>query len=59
MADKKKGVQSKGDCFFISGSKVQEGVGQYIVVAIGPRSFNGRILMGTRSIYWSEPKSLI
>ncbi|KAG8942038.1 hypothetical protein FRC04_003886 [Tulasnella sp. 424] len=48
IADKKKGIQSKGDCFFISGSKVQEGVGQYIVVAIGPRSFNGRILMDLR-----------
>ncbi|KAG8971302.1 hypothetical protein FRB90_010532, partial [Tulasnella sp. 427] len=48
IAEKQKGAQSKGDCFFISGSKVLEGVGSYLVVAIGPRSFNGRILMDLR-----------
>ncbi|KAG8934505.1 hypothetical protein FRC01_002237 [Tulasnella sp. 417] len=48
IANKQKGIQSKGDCFFISGSKILEGVGQYVVVAIGPRSFNGRILMELR-----------
>jgi hypothetical protein len=34
------------DCFIISGSKVLEGVGSYVVVAVGQKSFNGRILMG-------------
>jgi Ca2+-transporting ATPase len=32
----------------ISGIKVQviEGVGKYVVVAVGTKSFNGRIMMG-------------
>lgn len=34
------------DCFVISGSKVLEGVGKYVVVAVGTKSFNGRIMMG-------------
>ncbi len=34
------------DCFMISGSKVIEGVGKYVVVAVGTKSFNGRIMMG-------------
>jgi len=34
------------DCFIISGSKVLEGVGKYVVVAVGNKSFNGRIMMG-------------
>ncbi len=34
------------DCFMISGSKVSEGVGKYVVVAVGTKSFNGRIMMG-------------
>ncbi|KLO10815.1 calcium-translocating P-type ATPase [Schizopora paradoxa] len=33
------------DCFIVSGSKVLEGVGSYVVIAVGPRSFNGRILL--------------
>jgi Ca2+-transporting ATPase len=33
------------DCFVVSGSKVQEGVGSYVVVAVGETSFNGRIMM--------------
>jgi Ca2+-transporting ATPase len=37
----------KKDCFLLSGSKVQEGVGTYVVIAVGERSFNGRILMGS------------
>lgn len=36
------------DCFVISGSKVLEGVGQYVIVAVGTKSFNGRIMMGER-----------
>ena len=35
------------DCFLISGSKVLEGVGSYVVVAVGQRSFHGRIMSGT------------
>ncbi|KAJ7284885.1 calcium-transporting ATPase [Mycena rebaudengoi] len=36
------------DCFIISGSKVLEGVGKYVVVAVGTKSFNGRIMMALR-----------
>ncbi|KAI0027587.1 hypothetical protein K488DRAFT_61078, partial [Vararia minispora EC-137] len=32
------------DCFLVSGSRILEGVGLYVVVAVGQRSFNGRIL---------------
>ena len=35
------------DCFIVTGSKVLEGVGCYIVVAVGTKSFNGWIMMGT------------
>lgn len=34
------------DCFVVSGSKVTEGIGSYLVIAVGPKSFNGRITMG-------------
>jgi Ca2+-transporting ATPase len=34
------------DCFVISGSRVLEGVGSYVVISVGTRSFNGRIMMG-------------
>lgn len=37
---------SHTDCFIVSGSKVLEGVGRYVVVAVGTKSFNGRIMMG-------------
>jgi len=37
------------DCFMVSGSKVLEGVGRYVVIAVGTKSFNGRIMMGS---YW-------
>ncbi|KAJ7608116.1 E1-E2 ATPase-domain-containing protein [Mycena polygramma] len=36
------------DCFVISGSKVLEGVSKYVVVAVGTKSFNGRIMMALR-----------
>ncbi|KAF7312342.1 Calcium-transporting ATPase [Mycena indigotica] len=36
------------DCFIVSGSKVLEGVGKYVVVAVGTKSFNGRIMMALR-----------
>ena len=35
------------DCFIVSGSKVLEGVGLYVVVAVGTMSFNGRIMKGS------------
>jgi P-type Ca2+ transporter type 2C len=35
------------DCFVISGSKVVEGVGSYVVISVGTKSFNGRIMMGS------------
>ena len=40
------GDHRHADCFVISGSKVLEGYGSYVVIAVGTRSFNGRILMG-------------
>ncbi|OBZ72072.1 Calcium-transporting ATPase 2 [Grifola frondosa] len=36
------------DCFIISGSKVLEGYGSYVVIAVGTKSFNGRIMMALR-----------
>lgn len=42
-------VSAHTDCFILSGSKVLEGVGRYVVVAVGTKSFNGRIMMGTSS----------
>lgn len=38
------------DCFIVSGAKVLEGVGKYVVVAVGQKSFNGRIMMGAAII---------
>jgi Ca2+-transporting ATPase len=35
------------DCFVVSGSKVVEGVGSYLVISVGQKSFNGRIMMGS------------
>lgn len=40
------GKSAKRDCFMVSGSKVLEGVGEYVVISVGKNSFNGRILMG-------------
>lgn len=37
---------SHTDCFVVSGSKIMEGVGSYVVIAVGKRSFSGRITMG-------------
>ena len=39
------------DCFVISGSKVVEGVGSYVVIAVGTMSFNGRIMMGSSLVF--------
>ena len=35
------------DCFLVSGAKVLEGYGKYVVIAVGEKSFNGRIMMGS------------
>ena len=43
------------DCFIISGSKVLEGVGSYVVIAVGTKSFNGRIMMGAFSFSLLRP----
>ena len=32
--------------FMVSGAKVLEGCGKYVVIAVGQKSFNGRIMMG-------------
>ena len=37
------------DCFLLSGSRVLEGVGEYVVVAVGPNSFNGKLMLSLRS----------
>ena len=47
LAMRTKGKESgHTDCFMISGSKVLEGYGRYVVIAVGTKSFNGRIMMG-------------
>ena len=43
-----KGRGSHTDCFILSGSKVVEGVGSYVVIAVGEKSFHGRNMMGKR-----------
>ena len=35
------------DCFIISGSRVLDGVGSYVVTSVETESFNGRIMMGS------------
>jgi P-type Ca2+ transporter type 2C len=39
------------DCFLVSGSKVLEGVGSYVIISVGTRSFNGRIMMGLSLVF--------
>ncbi|KAF9440728.1 calcium-translocating P-type ATPase [Macrolepiota fuliginosa MF-IS2] len=46
---------SKPDCFVISGSKILEGFGRYVVVAVGQRSHVGRIAMALRLKAESTP----
>ncbi|EGN98945.1 hypothetical protein SERLA73DRAFT_90032 [Serpula lacrymans var. lacrymans S7.3] len=49
---------SHTDCFVVSGSKVLEGVGSYVVVAVGTKSFNGRIMMALRTDTENTPLQL-
>ncbi|KAH7919721.1 Ca-transporting ATPase [Leucogyrophana mollusca] len=49
---------SHTDCFMVSGSKVLEGVGSYVVIAVGTKSFNGRIMMALRTDAENTPLQL-
>lgn len=51
-------VSTHTDCFVVSGSKVLEGVGSYVVVAVGTKSFNGRIMMALRTDAENTPLQL-
>jgi Ca2+-transporting ATPase len=42
------GKKAKKDCFLLSGAKVTEGVGEYVVISVGTTSFNGRLMMSLR-----------
>ncbi|KAI7880657.1 PMCA-type calcium-translocating P-type ATPase [Lichtheimia hyalospora FSU 10163] len=44
----KKATEDKGDCFILSGSKVLEGMGRMLVIAVGEKSFYGKIMMAMR-----------
>lgn len=44
----KKNTEEKGDCFILSGSKVLEGVGQALVMAVGENSYFGKTMMSMR-----------
>ncbi|TIB02081.1 hypothetical protein E3P94_01236 [Wallemia ichthyophaga] len=44
LSEHDKTKSQKKDCFLLSGSKITEGVGEMIVVAVGLQSYNGRIL---------------
>ncbi|THH15336.1 hypothetical protein EW146_g5119 [Bondarzewia mesenterica] len=46
------------DCFVVSGSKVLEGIGSYVVIAVGTKSFNGRIMMALRTDAENTPLQL-
>ncbi|KAH9025691.1 calcium-translocating P-type ATPase [Lactarius deliciosus] len=46
------------DCFIVSGSKVVEGVGSYVVISVGTKSFNGRITMALRRNSENTPLQL-
>jgi Ca2+-transporting ATPase len=52
------GKTLKTDCFMLSGSKVLDGVGEYVVIAVGTTSFNGRIMMAMRTDTESTPLQL-
>jgi Ca2+-transporting ATPase len=48
----------KVDCFMISGSKVLEGVGKYVVTSVGRNSFHGRIMMSLQGDTENTPLQL-
>lgn len=49
------GSRRKKDCFMLSGTKITDGVGEYVVIAVGKSSFNGRIMMALRGDSESTP----
>lgn len=51
-------ISTHTDCFIVSGSKILEGVGRYVVVAVGTKSFNGRIMMALRTDTENTPLQL-
>lgn len=53
-----KGQRSKADCFMISGSKVLEGVGSYVVTSVGRNSFHGKIMMSLQGDTEDTPLQL-
>ncbi len=50
--------RGKVDCFLLSGSKVLEGVGSYVVTGVGESSFHGRILMSLQGETEETPLQL-
>ncbi|KAH9025496.1 calcium-translocating P-type ATPase [Lactarius pseudohatsudake] len=46
------------DCFIVSESKVLEGVGSYVVISVGTKSFSGRISMALRRDSENTPLQL-
>ncbi|KAJ7592992.1 Ca-transporting ATPase [Mycena floridula] len=56
--DSKGAGSAHTDCFVVSGSKVLEGVGKYVIVAVGQKSFNGRIMMALRGDTENTPLQL-
>lgn len=52
---KKTRNEAHADCFVLSGSKVLEGVGEYVVVAVGLKSFNGRIMNALQEDFEAAP----
>lgn len=55
---KKTSYDEHKDCFLLSGSKVTDGVGEYVVIAVGQHSFNGRVMMSLRGDAESTPLQL-
>ncbi|GAA5983396.1 hypothetical protein JCM11641_007835 [Rhodosporidiobolus odoratus] len=50
--------EGKTDCFLISGSKVLEGVGRYVVTSVGRNSFHGKIMMSLQGDTEDTPLQL-
>ncbi|KAG6888833.1 hypothetical protein C0995_005708 [Termitomyces sp. Mi166 len=46
------------DCYIVSGSKVLEGVGRYVVTAVGTKSFHGRIMIALQADPETTPLQL-
>ncbi|KAG8681210.1 hypothetical protein FRC11_001419, partial [Ceratobasidium sp. 423] len=54
----KPGNKAKLNCFIVSGSKVPEGVGQYVVITISPKSSNDHIMVALSGNTESTPLQL-